>query len=654
MIEPAGIDKQEIVDHPLSQEPQHGVTLRSVIIGFAAIVPGVFWGVYGDVVSQTDMMATSLMIPPIIILAVLILINAGLRKIRPRWALSRSELLTIYAMVTVGVIMSGIGMIQFITTTMGAVPHFATPENGWNTYLGYVPHYIMPRLNAIDGFYKGNEPVPWSAWKMPIVFWSVFLFAMMFSMFCINTIARRQWMDKERLPFPIVQLPLEMTDPKSGFFANKVMWAGFAIAAGLETMNALNYLYPAVPYIQLRAFNLQPFFTTPPWDSIGYFPTTFYPLAIGLGFILSTDVNFSLWFFYLMTKLENVAVAALGLRGAGGTLSAPPYLGPQAVGAFVGIVLVTIYLSKSHIKDVILTAFKREGGIDDSAEPLAYSTAVIGLIGGFVAMVVCCVLVGVSPLVAAVYLGIYLVFATTISRLRAEAGPAWTMGPDMNALDCIVQPFGSSIFSKQNLVALAYFNWFSIELRGCPMPMQIEAMKMTSAAKMRQRSLSLLLLLAIVVGIAVGFWACLAVWYKSGAGTAKVGPWRPNMGRAPFERVTGYIKNPTRPDLAGMGATVFGACVVFALSFLRTKFVGFPFHPAGYVLGTTGTMYWLWCPFMIAWVCKVIITKYAGIKGYRAAMPFFLGLVFGDYVVSGILALIGSIFGIQMYRCFPC
>jgi len=99
---------------------------------------------------------------------------------------------------------------------------------------------------------------------------------------------------------------------------------------------------------------------------------------------------------------------------------------------------------------------------------------------------------------------------------------------------------------------------------------------------------------------------------------------------------------------------LFGVVVVFFLSAMRTRFIWFPFHPAGYVLANTGTMYWLWCPFLIAWLCKVIITRYAGIKGYRAALPFFLGLVLGDYISSGMWALAGSILGIRMYRCFPC
>ncbi len=186
------------------------------------------------------------------------------------------------------------------------------------------------------------------------------------------------------------------------------------------------------------------------------------------------------------------------------------------------------------------------------------------------------------------------------------------------------------------------------------MPATVEAMKMAHSTRVRQRLMTVVLLAAIVAGIAVGFWACLAVWYKFGAGTAKVEPWRTHMGRVPFDRITGYIRNPMRADVPGVIAMSFGAGVTFLLSLLRSRFVWFPFHPAGYVLANTGTLYWLWCPFFVAWLFKVLIIRYAGIRGYRTALPFFLGLVLGDYIISSLWALAGSVLGIRMYRCFPC
>ena len=638
-----------------AEVPDKGITLRSIIIGFLAIIPGVFWGVYGDVVSQTDLTSTSLMMPPVMILVALLPINVLIGKVRREWRLGRTELITIYVMLTAAVIMSGMGMIQFLVTTLTALPHFMSPTNDWEKFRAFVPEWLVPKPYAIENFYKGNAPIPWSAWISPIIVWSGFLFAMLFSMTCINSMLRKQWTDRERLAYPIVQLPLEMTDPKTSFFKNKLMWLGFLVAFLLETTNSIAFLVPNMPSFQLRAYNVTSGLVVSPWNELNGIMSTFYPLAIGLGFVLSTEVSFSCWFFYLLTRMERVLVVAAGWTGGvGGAVSTPPYIGQQGVGAFIGIVVMVLYLARNHLKDVWRKAINPSVNVDDSDEPLSYRWSLIGLVLGFGAMVLFCMLVGMSAWVAVAYLAIYIAFATTISRLRAEAGPAWTMGPSLNAMDSLVQGVGSRAFGMQNMVGLAYFSWFSSEMRCCAMPVTAEAMKMAQSAKIKQRVMTVVMLAAIVIGIAVGFWACLAVWYEFGAGTAKVEPWRTSMGAYPFGRISNYMANPKPADIPGLLAMVFGAGVTVLLTILRSKFVWFPLHPAGYVLANTGTLDWLWCPFLVAWLCKVTIIKYAGIKGYRTALPFFLGLVLGDYVTSSLWALAGSIFGIHMYRCFPC
>jgi hypothetical protein len=251
-------------------------------------------------------------------------------------------------------------------------------------------------------------------------------------------------------------------------------------------------------------------------------------------------------------------------------------------------------------------------------------------------------------------LAIYLIFSTTITRMRAEAGPAWTMGPDCNAIQTLITPIGTAGFTPRSLVAMAFFNWFSAEMRCDPMPGQLESMKMAQSARIKQRAVMILMIAAIIAGIAAGFWFCLKVWYTYGAESAYVEPWRTSMGKTPFVQALGRIQNPVKPDYAGTGAMIFGACFTILLSYIRQKCLWFPFHPAGYVLANTGTMYWLWCPFLIAWACKVIIIKYGGMKMYRKALPFFLGLVLGDYVISSLWALAGFLLRISIYRCFPC
>ena len=64
-------------------------------------------------------------------------------------------------------------------------------------------------------------------------------------MICLSVLLRKQWIEHERLSYPIIQLPLEMTRPDGRLFKSKMMWLGFAIAGGIDLINGLHVFWPA-------------------------------------------------------------------------------------------------------------------------------------------------------------------------------------------------------------------------------------------------------------------------------------------------------------------------------------------------------------------------------------------------------------------------
>ena len=50
-----------------------------------------------------------------------------------------------------------------------------------------------------------------------------------------------------------------------------------------------------------------------------------------------------------------------------------------------------------------------------------------------------------------------------------------------------------------------------------------------------------------------------------------------------------------------------------------------------------------WSAVLIGWFVKVIIVKKLGLGTYRRAVPFFLGLVLGDYVIISAWSLAKTI-----------
>ncbi len=220
----------------------------------------------------------------------------------------------------------------------------------------------------------------------------------------------------------------------------------------------------------------------------------------------------------------------------------------------------------------------------------------VGLAVGFFAMIVFAVVVGMSRWWLRRILGSTCVLDHNQPTAR-RGGTAWVMGPYTNALDAVVQPVGSGMFSHRSLIALAYFHWFSLEMRvlsdagagrghedGADSAAAPEGDVRGSAACDCGRDCGRLRrMLGGLVQIRRGIGEGGAVAHQLGPGS--------------FNTASNYMLNQTRPDPSAVMAMVFGALVVFFLSAMRTRFIWFPFHPAGYVLANSGTMYWLWCPF---------------------------------------------------------
>ncbi len=88
--------------------------------------------------------------------------------------------------------------------------------------------------------------------------------------------------------------------------------------------------------------------------------------------------------------------------------------------------------------------------------------------------------------------------------------------------------------------------------------------------------------------------------------------------------------------------TGMGSALMAALTYLKTRFVGFPIHPIGLALGYTYPISQIWFSVFIAWLLKAVILKYGGAKGYRLLRPFFLGMVLGAFGAAGLWLVIDA------------
>jgi hypothetical protein len=513
---------------------------------------------------------------------------------------------------------------------------------------------------AVMAYYRGQSTlyhVRWlEAWAFPVLTWGAFLFLVFWVLLCATSLVRRHWIEHERLTFPLVELPLRMTDNDGAFWRSRAMWVGFAVAGILESVNFIAYLYPNVPSIPLKPINsnaLDLLITTPPWNSVGAFRIAFYPWVIGLGFLLALDVSFSCWFFYLCTKVANIASVALGYVQPGGTGPAnrAPYLREQSLGAFIGLAIFALWMARGQLKRMLNGRERAEERNDD--EMMSGRIAVGGGLVGVAGLVGFLVAVGVPAHAAGLFVLAYVCIAITLARIVSEAGAGWAFAPNWTPTAFAADTIGPDQMSHRNLVALHGMTRWMGDMRDNPMPQQVQATKLGYSTGMRARAMLIPLLWAAGFAILMAFWAHLDIYYRFGAASAKVRSWPTGVGIDAWEAASAAASSPTRQDLVGLLAAGVGAAIAIALAQLRLVMPVWPFHPLGFAVAMTNSMDYMWFPFFLAWLAKRFVLRYGGVRVYRAALPFALGMILGDYVVPAIWGLYGMISGTQQYMVFP-
>jgi hypothetical protein len=656
MASPVTDIKEDVVEP--KQRGESGVTLRAIVIGLVVTVLIDLWIHYAELVlggirGHTALANTSIPVGSFSALFALVFINIGLTRFAPSLRLCSAELLTIYVMSAVSSVLSSSGGMHFLIPTITAAHYFnhVDPTGNWAAqFINYVPKWMaQSNLDALNAFYKGGETVNLHLWAKQIAIWCGFLIVFTTSTLCIVFILRKQWIERERLSFPTVMLPLELAKDGAPILRDRFFWIGTIATFAIVCWNTAALNYPSLPHFSMRAMDLSASFPDPPWNAMNPVMVTFFPFVIGIGYLLSTEVVFSCWFFYLLGQAESVLGAAMGWStGAIGTGSVFPWRSCQAVGSFLGLAALSIWISRQHLKEVFAAAFGDNPNNDPEAK--GYRLAVLGLIFSALAMVVFTVVAGASVYIAVIWVILMLAYLLAATRIRAETGNAWPVGPEIDAFKFLVMLGGSGAFRASDLTALTYVRAATAQqdFRGVCMSHQLDGFKMADSAGIKPGKMAWAMIVAVAFGTVVSFIIALYVWTKFGA-LAKTDTWRSMMGKKSFDMLGTWLKTPSTPDRSGLMGVGLGVVVTMFLSYMRMRYVWWPFHPVGYCMSTTWLVYNTWLPFLIAWLAKVIIIKTGGMKLYKKMMPLFLGLIAGDFLGGALTTLIGCFSHISVY-----
>ena len=599
-------------------------------------------------------------------------VNIPLRKfIRSRrFAFSGPELTVIWMMLIVAVGIPSMGLLQFLLPSLVALRYFATPENDWaETLHPHIPDWlIVSDTRAVADFYEGlsaGETVPWLFWMKPLLIWGLFVLVFYFTTLCLSVILRKQWIERERFSFPLVQIPVQLAaEPAPGtllntFFKNRLLWAGMALPVVLHLINGLHAHFPTVPEIPL-VYHIHRAFTEKPWHTLGWWPAmrfVIYFSVIGVAALLTLEVSFSLWFFFLFFKLQYILMNAMGLG-----ISPWVSCSRQVMGGYLIFVPAVFWVGREHIATLFRKTFSAHtpgplgsqhvhidgaGEIDAANEPLSYQVALLGFLLGFVTLAVFLGFAGITTWVAILTLLSIFITSIVLSWMVVNGGLLLVQAPFFPS-EYLSITLGSGALGQKSLSILSFQRTFFRDWGEFMMPNFLHSFKAADEVRLVRRRIGPIVGVAIAVAILVSVYASLTLIYNKGA--LFLHDW--SFVAAPrnyFQRMSHLIQFPEETKWDEVYSMIAGAGFTAFLLWMRQHFVWWGLHPIGYLLGATYPPFHLWSSILLGWLIKYCALKFGGPATYRKIRPIAFGLIFGEYVMVGLWMIVGFFTGIGYF-----
>jgi len=618
---------------------------------------------YGEFIIQGTRLGLSSSTPAAFFLLFLlvVIVQPLLVTLRRGWLFNRAELLLIVVMMMMATAVPTRGFTGVALAVISAATYYAAPENGWaENLIPHIPDWIAPKNEvAIKAFYEGlpqGLEIPWDIWVVPLGWWLLFMAGLYSVIISSMAIMRRQWMDHERLLYPLVQVPLAMIDDGGTqqrlppFLKNPVLWIGFAVPLVFNTINALSHYYPFIPASELNfSFTVIP--------DVPDIRVRLNYLMLGLTYFINTGVSFSLWLFFFIAKFQEAICATLGIYSAE-PLGRFGHMGPtmgmlshQTIGGMVVLMLMGLWTAREHLRDVWSQTWLGHSEAD-SGELMSYRSSVIGLSAGLSIMGVWLWRAGMPGWVVPIFLFAAFAIFFALTRVIVEAGLSSAV-EGLTAGGFVVSGLGSSLLGPGGLVAVGYTLVWAGDLLVFAMAPCANGIRLLHEVKGNRKRILAMMVAALSIALLGSIYMTLKLGYQYGALNMhrQYFSW---FAQEPFKMASQFISTPVAANWAGWGWNGVGAGVMSLLMVARHHFVWWPLHPIGFVVSGTWIMNSVWFSIFLAWGIKSVVLRYMGPKGYRSTRWFFMGLILGQFVVGGIWLVIDGFTGmtgnqIRMY-----
>ncbi|HEV7300541.1 MAG TPA: DUF6785 family protein [Tepidisphaeraceae bacterium] len=663
---------------PISPPPvvRPAVNFRSVLLGLAgtSVICGLT--AYNDYAMRNTLLVGNNLPLGVVLLTFLFVlgVNGPLSRWRPRWAFHSGELCVALSMMLIACCLPGGGLMRYLPSSLtGPLWQSRSHSEFRSIFLSLnLPDWLWPQFSSDDRRTWSNDPVvtgfharwiqegpiPLTAWIRPAITWGIFLAAMYGAVMCLMLIVRRQWVDNERLPFPLAQIQLAMIEtPRRGQWLNSTFrsrgfWIAFGCVFLLHGWNGLAKYFPEFFPTIWTYYDFSRIFTEPPFAYMDQKvkDAAIFFTVVGVTYFLSSSVAFSLWAFFLLFQVFKM------MRGSFAGDASTPGQGDQHLGGLIAFAVATAWIGRHHWMMVAKQAVRGQRDGEPEGVYLSYRKTAWALISCVVIMIGWLVLAGAGLGGAVVMVMLLLFLFVMIARIIAEVG---LVHGQLQVP--IYKPFGllaaygvKMPVSMETYYHAAMLQSVHYDFREVSSVYGLHALRMAdqtidpSPKSGQGRRFLACLALALIVGYVISFASLLIVEYTYSAtlSTPSIDPineWgaRDNPRWMIVEPTVQYDRQQYYMNHSPLAHMTFGFIFTGILSFLRLRFTGWPLHPIGFLMINTYPGAHLWFSIMIGWALKSLVVRFGGAGMYSAGKPVALGLIVGEAMAAGFWLCLG-------------
>lgn len=599
--------------------------------------------------------------------------------------LNRIELICLFASMLVTSSFSSLGLAANLVPMIPAPwnPELNTPQSKWGEALTnpeapvlhprmYIQEESVIRLfregvalqapaegaafGEVAAYYlEVFRMIPWGAWLGPLCWWMVFAFACFGLFYSLSWVLLRFWSDREKLIFPLAQLPAAVLPSDSDrrlfpeIFYRPVFWVGFAISLLVLSWNGAIAAGWVVAEFRINLGMSANVFTQiieGSWiaglggsgpQSIRFL---FIFTAIGIAFLLPTHVSFSTWFYFLVGQLMVLIAVWIGVGQnfsdfTSDFISTANFLTAQGGGALLALAAICLYRA--------LWDYWALARSQPAKERLSLLMPVIWLAVFSVILVSWLLWNGVSLFWATVFVGFITLLSVGFMRVVAETG-IYYFQANFGFFHAF-NVFGIGKVASGALVAplLPIYSIFFMDMKAFAAPNFLNAAKLQKDNGKGRRMFHTTIIVCVV--LTAIFSLALIIFLSHLRGAQQMSQWY--FSRAPIGTLNaakGFVLDTAQAFSMNGAWVMIGAAWLCLSLWLRKSLFWFP-HPIGFILLLNPLLASIWFSFLIGWIFKKITVKYGGKSTFDLLRPAFIGLIFGELAAIALWLVLGMALG---------